>query len=147
MRRYAGPRLAQVATSLCRPSFDEIDPYVPEQRCLRANRYAVEAITRLRPDIVILAQKVSHAETDWKQLTEKLLALEVRRDDYTVYVRPELVVEVAFGGIQESPRYPAGLALRFARVKRYRPEKNAGEADTIGTVMGVFERQGGGAAT
>jgi DNA ligase-1 len=73
--------------------------------------------------------------------TEKLLALEVRRDDLTVYVRPELVVEIAFSDLQESPRYPAGLALRFARVKRYRPEKPAHEADTIQTVQEIFRQQ------
>ena len=73
--------------------------------------------------------------------TEKLTSLEVRRDDWTVYVRPELVVEVAFSDIQESPRYPAGLALRFARVKRFRPDKDAREADTIPTVMALFEKQ------
>jgi DNA ligase-1 len=66
--------------------------------------------------------------------TEKLLALEITRDDYTVYVRPELVVEIAFNGVQDSPHYPGGLALRFARVKAYRPEKSAAEADTIDTV-------------
>src|SRR5262249_55966320 len=73
--------------------------------------------------------------------TEKLLALEVRRDDYTVYVRPELVVEVAFSGLQESPRYPGGVALRFARVKRYRRDKPASEADTIQTVLELFRRE------
>ena len=73
--------------------------------------------------------------------TEKLLALETRRDDFTVYVRPELVVEIAFSDVQESPRYPAGLALRFARVKRYRPDKPASEADTLQTVRAIFERQ------
>jgi DNA ligase-1 len=73
--------------------------------------------------------------------TEKLQALEVRRDDYTVHVRPELVVEIAFSDVQESPRYPAGLALRFARVKRYRPDKPAREADTIQAVQEIFRRQ------
>jgi DNA ligase-1 len=73
--------------------------------------------------------------------TEKLLALEVRRDDFTVYVRPELVVEIAFSDLQDSPRYPAGLALRFARVKRHRPDKPASEADTIQTVREIFARQ------
>ena len=63
------------------------------------------------------------------------------RDTFTVYVRPELVVEIAFGGIQESPRYAGGLALRFARVKRYRPEKQASEADTIQTVSDLYRRQ------
>ncbi len=66
--------------------------------------------------------------------TEKLLSLEIGRDDYTVHVRPELVVEVAFNEIQTSPVYPGGLALRFARVKRYRTDKSAADADTIHTV-------------
>ena len=66
--------------------------------------------------------------------TERLLELETERDGHTVYVRPELVVEVAFDGLQQSTRYPGGLALRFARVKGYRPDKSAAEADTIQTV-------------
>jgi DNA ligase-1 len=66
--------------------------------------------------------------------TEKLLALEDHRDDWTVYVRPELVVEIAFDGVQRSPRYPGGVALRFARVLRYREDKPAAEADTIDAV-------------
>jgi len=69
--------------------------------------------------------------------TERLLALEDRRDSWTVYVRPELVVEVAFDGVQRSPRYPGGLALRFARVLRYRDDKTAAEADTIDTVRAL----------
>ena len=55
--------------------------------------------------------------------TERLLALEASRDQHTVYVRPELVVEIAFNDIQESRRYPGRLALRFARVRRYRTDK------------------------
>ncbi|MDQ1696474.1 MAG: ligase 1 [Frankiaceae bacterium] len=66
--------------------------------------------------------------------TEKLLTLETSRNDWQVFVRPELVVEVAFDGVQTSPRYPGGVALRFARVVRYREDKRPGEADTIGTV-------------
>jgi len=66
--------------------------------------------------------------------TQALLALETGRDAYTVYVRPELVVEIAFNEIQDSPIYPGGLALRFARVKRYRTDKTAAGADTIDTV-------------
>lgn len=66
--------------------------------------------------------------------TERLRALEATRDAYTVYVRPELVVEVAFNDVQASTQYPGGVALRFARVKRYRPDKPAGEADTIDEV-------------
>ncbi|HZR45101.1 MAG TPA: ATP-dependent DNA ligase [Candidatus Manganitrophaceae bacterium] len=71
--------------------------------------------------------------------TGKLLTLEVGRDDGIVYVKPELVVEIAYSDIQTSPRYPAGMALRFARVKRYRPDKSAAEADTIETVLAHFK--------
>jgi DNA ligase-1 len=73
--------------------------------------------------------------------TEQLLTLERHREGQTVFVRPELVVEIAFSDIQESPRYPAGLALRFARVKRYRPDKSAQEADTIQSVTELFLSQ------
>jgi DNA ligase-1 len=73
--------------------------------------------------------------------TEKLRSLEVSSDNWTVFVRPELVAEIAFSDVQESPRYPAGLALRFARVKRYRPEKPAAEADTVQAVRAIFEQQ------
>jgi DNA ligase-1 len=69
--------------------------------------------------------------------TERFLELETHRDDYTVYVRPELVVEVAFDGVQGSPRYPGGMALRFARVKGYRPDKRPEDADTIETVRAI----------
>jgi DNA ligase-1 len=69
--------------------------------------------------------------------TERLLELQTHRDSYTVYVRPELVVEIAFDGVQRSPRYPGGLALRFARVLRYREDKTAAEADTIDTVRAL----------
>jgi DNA ligase-1 len=72
--------------------------------------------------------------------TERLLALEIGRDDYTVHVRPELVVEVAFNELQASPHYPGGLALRFARVMRYRTDKTAAEADTIGRVRQLYGR-------
>jgi DNA ligase-1 len=73
--------------------------------------------------------------------TEKLLSLAVEKDEWVVRVRPELVVEIAFSDLQESPRYPAGLALRFARVKRYRPDKPAAEADTLQTVREIFRKQ------
>jgi len=66
--------------------------------------------------------------------TDKLLTIEIGRDAYTVHVRPELVVEVAFNEIQQSPVYAGGLALRFARIKRYRTDKTAADADTIQTV-------------
>ena len=73
--------------------------------------------------------------------TQALLALEMRRDRWTVYVRPELVVEVAFNDLQASPRYPGGLALRFARIKRYRSDKTAADADTMETVRAIYEGQ------
>jgi DNA ligase-1 len=75
--------------------------------------------------------------------TEQFLAREIARDRYTVYVRPELVVEIAFNDLQASPHYPGGLALRFARVKAYRPDKRADEADTIDTVRALYQRQAG----
>jgi DNA ligase-1 len=71
--------------------------------------------------------------------TAELLKLEIARDNYTVYVEPKLVAEIAFGDIQISPRYPSGLALRFARVKRYRPDKAAGDADTLQAVRQMAE--------
>ena len=72
---------------------------------------------------------------EWQ--TAKLLEIATARDGHIVWVRPELVVEIAFNGLQASPRYPGGLALRFARVVRYRPDKTANEADTIETVRGL----------
>ena len=72
--------------------------------------------------------------------TAKLLELETSRDQHTVHVRPELVVEVAFNDVQASPQYPGGLALRFARVKRYRPDKSPEEADTIDALRELLHR-------
>jgi DNA ligase-1 len=69
--------------------------------------------------------------------TERLLSLETGRDRHVVHVRPELVVEIAFDSVQRSPRYPGGVALRFARVRGYRPDKAPGEADTIDTVRAI----------
>jgi DNA ligase-1 len=66
---------------------------------------------------------------EWQ--TKELLERETRRQGITVFARPELVVETALDGVQSSTRYPGGVALRFARVKRYRPDKSADEADTI----------------
>ena len=69
--------------------------------------------------------------------TEEFLKREVRRDSYTVHVEPTMVVEIACDGLQRSTRYPGGVALRFARVLRYRPDKEAGEADTLDTVKAL----------
>jgi DNA ligase-1 len=82
---------------------------------------------------------MTDALLDWQ--TSELLARAVSRDDWVVQVRPELVVEVAFNDLQASPRYPGGLALRFARVKGYRPDKRAEDADTIATVRALHAAQ------
>jgi DNA ligase-1 len=71
--------------------------------------------------------------------TREFLAREIGRDEYTVYVRPELVVEIAFNDLQESPHYPGGLALRFARVKRYRADKTPADADSFESVRQVYQ--------
>ncbi|MEU6645786.1 ATP-dependent DNA ligase [Saccharomonospora sp. NPDC046836] len=70
--------------------------------------------------------------------TEHLPQLATRRDDWTVYVRPELVVEIELDGVQTSPRYPGGVALRFARVLRYRPDKEPADADSIDAVRAML---------
>jgi DNA ligase-1 len=75
--------------------------------------------------------------------TARLLELEVARDGITVYVRPELVVEVAFNEVQGSSQYPGGVALRFARIKRYRTDKTADQADTISAVQEIYRRSAG----
>lgn len=70
--------------------------------------------------------------------TERFLGIEVARRGIVVEVRPEVVVEIALDGVQVSPRYPGGVALRFARVRRYRDDKSAAEADTIDAVRALL---------
>ena len=82
---------------------------------------------------------MTDALLEWQ--TRELLARECARDGITVHVRPELVVEIAFNDLQASPQYTGGLALRFARVKGYRPDKRADEADTIDTVRALYAAQ------
>lgn len=90
----------------------------------------------------------------FKGMTDEMLAWQTQRfrelqtsdEGYVVHVRPEQVVEIAFDGLQRSTRYPGGLALRFARVVRYRDDKTAAEADTIDTVRALARPLGGGAA-
>jgi DNA ligase-1 len=72
---------------------------------------------------------------EWQ--TKRFLELETSRDRHVVHVRPEQVVEIAFDGIQTSTRYPGGMALRFARVLRYRDDKTAEEADTVELVRSL----------
>jgi len=83
---------------------------------------------------------LTDAMLQWQ--TEKLQEFATERSDWVVKVRPELVVEIAFDGLQKSSTYPGGLALRFARVKRYREDKPASDADTIQFVRELFERVG-----
>jgi DNA ligase-1 len=82
---------------------------------------------------------MSDALLQWQ--TKALLERAIERDDWVVHVKPELVVEITFNDLQASPRYPGGLALRFARVKRYRPDKTAAQADTIDTVRAIYAVQ------
>jgi DNA ligase-1 len=85
----------------------------------------------------------------FKGMTDEMLAWQttelpkfaIGREGSTVYVQPQLVVEIAFNDIQSSPHYPGGVALRFARVKRYRPDKRPEDADTIETVRAIYERR------
>jgi DNA ligase 1 len=76
--------------------------------------------------------------------TTRLQELETSREGHVVWVRPELVVEVAFNDLQESPQYPGGLALRFARIKGYRPDKSPADADTMDSLREIWRRQSGG---
>ena len=80
---------------------------------------------------------MTHEMLQWQ--TERFLELETHREGHVVHVRPEQVVEIAFDGIQGSSRYPGGMALRFARVKGYRDDKSATEADTVDAVREIFE--------
>ncbi len=93
-------------------------------------------------DFVMLGKTfkgLTDAILEWQ--TSELLARETGRDEWTVHVRPELVVEIEFNDLQESPHYPGGLALRFARLKGYRPDKRPEEADTIDAVRQIYEKQ------
>jgi DNA ligase-1 len=81
---------------------------------------------------------MSDALLEWQ--TRELQARAVKSDDWMVHVRPELVVEIEFSDVQKSPQYPAGLALRLARVKRYRADKRPEDADTIETVRTMHEQ-------
>ena len=79
---------------------------------------------------------LTDALLEWQ--TAALLELEERREGITVFVRPELVVEIALDGVQRSTTYPGGLALRFARVRRYRGDKPPTEANTLDDLRQLF---------
>jgi DNA ligase-1 len=92
-------------------------------------------------DFVMLGKTfkgLTDATLEWQ--TQEFLKRETGRDEWTVRVRPELVVEIAFNDLQESSQYPGGLALRFARVKGYRPDKRPEDADTIDTVRRIYQQ-------
>ena len=78
--------------------------------------------------------------------TKRFLEIEIARDAYTIYVKPEVVAEIAFNDIQASSQYPGGLALRFARVKGYRPDKSVADADTFETIQAIYRQTTGQAA-
>jgi len=80
-------------------------------------------------------------DREFTEMTERLQALAVGDDGYTVRVRPEVVVEVDYNEIQRSPTYPSGLALRFARIARVREDKAPGQATTLGELRHLYERQ------
>src|SRR6202043_3969523 len=88
---------------------------------------------------------LTDAMLEWQ--TREFLARETHRDQWTVYIRPELVAEVAFSDLQASTRYPGGLALRLARVKRYRDDKRAEDADTMESVRRIYAAQAGVASS
>ena len=80
-------------------------------------------------------------DDQFEQMTARLLALKADETRATVFVRPEVVVEVAYSDIQRSPQYESGMALRFARIVRIRDDKAAAEADTLAAMAEAFERQ------
>ena len=94
-------------------------------------------------DQLVMLGKTFKGMTDemlaWQ--TERFLELETHREGPVVHVRPEQVVEIAIDGVQRSSRYPGGVALRFARVKAYRHDKTAHEADTLDSVRAIFEQR------
>jgi DNA ligase-1 len=75
--------------------------------------------------------------------TRRFLELEIARDTYTVYIRPEVVVEIAFNDVQASSQYPGGLTLRFARVKCYRSDKSPADADTLAAIQTIYQQTTG----
>ena len=104
------------------------DRYVMLGKTLQASRSLIDFVP-----VGKTFKGMTDAMLEWQ--TERFLELETHREGHVVYVRPEQVVEVAFDGVQRSTRYPGGVALRFARVVRYRDDKPASEADTIQTLQ------------
>jgi DNA ligase-1 len=80
-------------------------------------------------------------DEEFIQITKKLLELKTRENDYTVFVKPSIVVEVAFNEIQRSPQYKSKFALRFARIARFREDKRPEDAETLGRLKHLYENQ------
>ena len=103
---------------------------------------SVETITTISPVTnKPVVERQGPTDAQFAELTERLWTLATADDGYTVRVRPEIVVEVEYNEIQKSPTYRSGLALRFARIKGYRSDKRAADADTIETVRALYEAQ------
>jgi len=84
-------------------------------------------------------------DAEFRAMTERLSALAIREEGPTVHVEPRIVVEVLFGDLQRSPTYPAGVALRFARIARVRDDKAPADADTVQHLHALLARQQAGA--
>ncbi len=80
-------------------------------------------------------------DTELTDLTERLKELAITSDGHRVVVQPKIVVEVAYNEIQQSPKYPSGMALRFARITRIRDDKSPGQASSLGMVREIYDRQ------
>ena len=80
-------------------------------------------------------------DSEFIEMTNRLQKIKVSEDEYTVYVKPEIVVEVAYNEIQKSPHYKSGFALRFARITKIRDDKSPSDANTIGKIRTLYEKQ------
>ena len=143
-----GTRVAQVTTSLCRPSFDAADPQVPEGRCRRANDFAIASMRALKPSVVIVAQKAPHGETDWAALTRQVLATGAGRVVFAGPVPiwmpslPEVVANQYWG--RSYARVSHGLAPAVFETDRMLKARTAGIAGLtyVSLFDGLCDRDG-----
>lgn len=106
------------------------------------SNYHLAARDETTADFMILGKTFKGlTDEEFTEMTKRLQKLKILEDNYTVYVRPEVVVEVAYNEIQRSPHYKSGFALRFARITRIRTEKGPMDVDTITKVKELYERQ------
>jgi len=104
-------------------------------------RYNAATLNQLMVQAGKTGKGLTQKTLEWQ--TQRFLELETRREGITVFVRPEVVAEIALDGVQESRRYPGRVALRFARLKRYRADKSPDEADTIDSLRALLVPDGG----